>query len=465
MKHRRLARFLTLSAACVVSLSLGAWLSYQAGERQETRLAQAAGPAVETGNPIAAEKPAAENPAAAAPKLAVQQASAQQDAAGLRGGLPAGRDSSPAIPAASPAAAPAMARRADDAAPQVLMQQSLMQQASLEVAPSPQAAAIDNAPQASAESQQPSALPELVPLPPADFGPGAQAPVPPRRPSSLSAAGTANTTSAPAASAAAAAAPATSGAFPAIADALAAMSASISGGNAELAPESGLAPSAQAAAEPQGFKKGAPVYVRIFKREGTLELWMKRGQSYALFKSFPVCKWSGRLGPKTRQADYQSPEGFYSVSARQLNPHSAYHLAFDVGYPNAYDRRQGSTGSAVMVHGDCKSVGCFAMTNRGIDEIYKYVAAALASGQKEVPVHIFPFRMTEQAIARESSGGNILAFLGDGVPSHDWSPFWHNLKQGYDLFETTHVPPVAYACGDRYAFGAAGRACSRIAGW
>ncbi len=251
-------------------------------------------------------------------------------------------------------------------------------------------------------------------------------------------------------------------AFPALTDALAAMSASI-GGNAGLAPDAGVALPTPA---PRGsFRKGAAVYVRIFKREGTLELWMKRGKSYALFKSFPVCKWSGRLGPKTREADYQSPEGFYSISARQLNPHSAYHLAFDLGYPNAYDRRHGWTGDAVMVHGDCKSVGCFAMTNRGIDEIYKYVAAALAGGQKEVSVNIFPFRMSEQAIARESTGGNILAFLGDGGVSRDWSPFWHNLKQGYDLFEQTHVPPVAYACGDRYAFGASGRSCARIAGW
>ena len=219
---------------------------------------------------------------------------------------------------------------------------------------------------------------------------------------------------------------------------------------------------------PGSFKRGSPIYVRIFKQEGVMELWMKRGESYALLKSYPVCKWSGQLGPKTRQSDYQSPEGFYSVSSRQLNPHSAYHLAFDIGYPNAYDRRQGSTGSAVMVHGDCKSVGCFAMTNAGIDEIYGYVSEAMAGGQHDIPVHIFPFRMTEEAIVRESTGrsSNVLAFLGsESPPRRDWSGFWRNLKQGYDLFERSHVPPVAYACGDRYDFGAAGSACARIAGW
>ena len=269
--------------------------------------------------------------------------------------------------------------------------------------------------------------------------------------------------------------------LPAFTDALAAVTASVGGANPALA--SAQRPAAPATApsinpelpvvpagpEPTGgFKMGQQVFVRIFKQEGTLELWMKRGERFALYKSFAVCKWSGALGPKTRAADYQSPEGFYSVSARQLNPHSHYHLAFDVGYPNAYDRRQGFTGSAVMVHGDCKSVGCFAMTNAGIDEIYPIVAAALAGGQHEVPVHIFPFRMTEQAIAREttSSSNSFLAFLDNGGgPKRDWGAFWRNLKQGYDMFERDRAPPVAYACGDRYEFGGSGRACARIAGW
>ena len=204
--------------------------------------------------------------------------------------------------------------------------------------------------------------------------------------------------------------------------------------------------------------------MRIFKREGALELWMKKGERFALYKSYPICKWSGRLGPKQAMGDYQSPEGFYSVSAKQLNPHSAYHLSFDVGYPNAFDRRHGYTGANIMVHGDCKSIGCFAMTNAGIDDIYGFVASALASGQKEVPVHIFPFRMTEAAIARENGSGSLMAFLDSGGPKRDWSSFWHNLKEGYDLFESSRVPPTAYACGDRYEFSAVAGSCARIAG-
>ncbi|PPD13553.1 MAG: hypothetical protein CTY30_08905 [Methylocystis sp.] len=216
---------------------------------------------------------------------------------------------------------------------------------------------------------------------------------------------------------------------------------------------------------PIRFGMGDQVFVRIFKQEGQLELWLRKSNSrFSLYKTYPICKWSGRLGPKLKEADYQSPEGFYSVSAKQLHPHSNYHRAFNVGYPNAFDRQNGRTGGLVMVHGACKSVGCFAMTDRGIEEIYAFVEAAMRAGQHEVQVHIFPFRLTEQAIARET-GGNWLAFVGAGGNYQHWTEFWRNLKQGYDIFEQTGEPPVAFACGDHYAFGAGDSSCRRIAGW
>ena len=209
------------------------------------------------------------------------------------------------------------------------------------------------------------------------------------------------------------------------------------------------------------FAKGQEVFVRIFKKEGELELWMRKGERLALYKTYPVCKWSGHLGPKMREGDYQSPEGFYSVSAKQLHPKSKYYRAFNVGFPNALDKQLGYTGGALMVHGDCQSVGCFAMTDRGIDEIYNFVAAAIGAGQKEVPVHIFPFRLTETQLARETGAG-LLAFASSG--QEQYAPFWRNLKEGYDLFEKTGEPPAAYACNGKYAFDASS-ACKRIAGW
>ena len=216
-------------------------------------------------------------------------------------------------------------------------------------------------------------------------------------------------------------------------------------------------------AAPPKFGMGDPVFVRIFKQEGQLELWLKKSGRFHLYKTFPVCKWSGRLGPKVKEADYQSPEGFYSVSSRQLNPHSNYYRAFNVGYPNAFDKQNGRTGGLVMVHGACKSVGCFAMTDRGIEEIYGFVEAALRAGQRDIPVHIFPFRMTDANIARETGGG-WLAFVG-GPSYAQWNGFWRNLKEGYDLFEQTGEPPTAFACGDHYEFGASAKSCRRIAGW
>jgi len=214
---------------------------------------------------------------------------------------------------------------------------------------------------------------------------------------------------------------------------------------------------------PARYGMGSKVFVRIFKQEGQLELWLESNGRYHLQKTFPICRWSGHLGPKMREADFQSPEGFYSVSAKQLHPHSNYHRAFNVGYPNAFDKQNGRTGGLVMVHGNCKSVGCFAMTDPGIEEIYGFVEAALRAGQREVPVHIFPFRMTDSAIARETGNGGWLAFASGDYGHH--AGFWRNLKEGYDLFEQSGAPPTAWACGDHYAFDGAGRSCKRIAGW
>ena len=231
--------------------------------------------------------------------------------------------------------------------------------------------------------------------------------------------------------------------------------------DAPLPPPRPAAPAAPAA--PMGFKKGAAAFVRIFKKEGELELWLKKDGRLALYKTYPVCKWSGALGPKLKMADYQSPEGFYMVSAKQLKPDSAYHRAFNIGYPNAYDKQHSRTGGLIMVHGDCKSVGCFAMTNAGVEEIYDLVAAAVRGGQKEMPVHVFPFRMSAAALARETPNGFASVF--SAAPGKSWADFWTNLKEGYDLFETTGEPPTAYACAGKYVFNASTPGCARIAGW
>ena len=131
-----------------------------------------------------------------------------------------------------------------------------------------------------------------------------------------------------------------------------------------------------------GVKLGAPVFIRIFKQEFELELWMKRGETFQLVATYPVCRWSGRLGPKIKEGDHQAPEGFYTVDATQLNPQSRWHRSFNLGFPNALDRTHGRTGSFLMVHGGCGSVGCYAMTDPVIDEIWRIVTAALSGGRR-----------------------------------------------------------------------------------
>ncbi|MEJ2156371.1 MAG: murein L,D-transpeptidase [Desulfobacteraceae bacterium] len=193
----------------------------------------------------------------------------------------------------------------------------------------------------------------------------------------------------------------------------------------------------------KGFDWGSPIYLRIFKAEKQLELWLKREGRFHIFKSYPVCSYGGKgVGPKTRQGDGRAPEGFYFVSSRQMNPGSRYHLAFNLGYPNDYDRCHGRTGSALMVHGRCVSIGCFAMTDEAMEELYVLADAALDRGQPFFRVHIFPFRMTERNMQSHRSS--------------PWYGFWSNLKTGYDWFSAHgNRPPDATVLRGRYAFAAA----------
>lgn len=189
-----------------------------------------------------------------------------------------------------------------------------------------------------------------------------------------------------------------------------------------------------------GLSLGAPVLIRIFKREFELELWMRRGDGFHRFATYPVCRWSGALGPKLRQGDKQAPEGFYTVDAGALNPNSRWHRSFNLGFPNIYDRAYGRTGSFLMVHGGCSSVGCYAMTDAVVDELWRLVTAALGQGQKRLQVQVYPFRMSDEALAQRT-----------GEP---WAPFWTNLKVGSDLFERDWIPPRVGVCRGRYTFTA-----------
>jgi murein L,D-transpeptidase YafK len=190
----------------------------------------------------------------------------------------------------------------------------------------------------------------------------------------------------------------------------------------------------------KGLKRGQPIFIRIFKSELTLELWMRQGERFVLFERYPICFLSGGLGPKVKQGDAQAPEGFYRVSREQMKPDSKYHRAFNLGYPNAYDRAHGRTGAFLMVHGACVSIGCYAMTNGVMDELWDLINAAFDGGQSHFAVHVFPFPLTEARLA---------AYSG-----HRWAEFWRQLKPGYDAFEAKRLPPRISLCKGSYVVDA-----------
>jgi murein L,D-transpeptidase YafK len=193
--------------------------------------------------------------------------------------------------------------------------------------------------------------------------------------------------------------------------------------------------------ESKGLSKSDPILIRAFKKESEMEVW-KRGSNgkYALLKTYPICRWSGQLGPKVQTGDRQTPEGFYTITPAQMNPNSSYYLSFDTGYPNAYDQQLGRTGSLLMVHGSCSSAGCFAMTDESIAEIYALAREAFAGGQRSFQFQSYPFRMTAENLAKHRLDQNIA--------------FWKNLKEGSDAFEVTHEEPQVGVGNGRYVFDA-----------
>ena len=189
-----------------------------------------------------------------------------------------------------------------------------------------------------------------------------------------------------------------------------------------------------------GLKFGDPVFIRAFKEEKQLDFYVRSraSQKFELFRTYLIAGASGILGPKLAEGDFQVPEGFYSVPPRAMNPDSQFHLALNIGYPNEFDLAYQRTGSFIMIHGNCVSIGCLAMTDEKIDEIYTLCDAAHNAGQHSVSVHIFPFRMTE---------ARVRASAGD--PNEG---FWKNLREGYDWFNNNHLPPEVSVEGGKYVF-------------
>ncbi len=202
-----------------------------------------------------------------------------------------------------------------------------------------------------------------------------------------------------------------------------------------------LSPQMLALMQQMGTTEEAPVLIRAFKKEAEVQIWkMRTDGRYALLKSYPICRWSGQLGPKTREGDRQVPEGFYTITPAQMNPRSNYYLSFNVGYPNTYDRAHGYRGGEIMVHGVCSSAGCFSMTDQQIAEIYAIAREAFAGGQPAIQMESFPFHMTAENFAKYRLDPNIA--------------FWKELKVGSDNFEVTKQEVAVGVCNEHYVFNA-----------
>jgi murein L,D-transpeptidase YafK len=185
-------------------------------------------------------------------------------------------------------------------------------------------------------------------------------------------------------------------------------------------------PSLEKELQKAGFGSGFEMIVQAYKAEGKLEIWLKTAKQdkFNLFKTYDACAKSGTLGPKVIEGDLQTPEGFYKINV--FNPLSTYHLSLGIDYPNAVDKartgKDRKTGGDIYIHGDCVTVGCIPLTDDKIREVYVLAVEARNSGQKDIPVYIFPFKMTKANMSKYAKQ----------FPQH--ADFWSVLKQGYDIF-------------------------------
>jgi murein L,D-transpeptidase YafK len=185
----------------------------------------------------------------------------------------------------------------------------------------------------------------------------------------------------------------------------------------------------------------SPIILRVFKEEAELEVWKQDTTGhFQILKTYPICRWSGDLGPKLHEGDRQTPEGFYMITPKLMNPNSNFYLAINIGFPNAFDKANDRDGTFLMIHGDCSSSGCYAMTDEQIGEIYALARASLFGGQRSFQIQAYPFRLTPANLARHRTNPNIA--------------FWKMLKIGNDHFEATHLQPRVEVCDRRYVFDA-----------
>jgi murein L,D-transpeptidase YafK len=191
--------------------------------------------------------------------------------------------------------------------------------------------------------------------------------------------------------------------------------------------------------------QGSQLYVRAFKKEMKLEVWVRsqQRQTFELLHVYDFCALSGTPGPKRKKGDLQVPEGIYYI--QHFNPLSNFHLSLGINYPNKSDQILGdknSPGSDIYIHGNCVTIGCIPITDDKIKELYILAVEARENGQTKIPVHIFPTRLDETAMT---------SLRSEFLSQPDLIAFWENLEPIYTDFEKTRVlKPVSVDAKGRY---------------
>jgi len=190
--------------------------------------------------------------------------------------------------------------------------------------------------------------------------------------------------------------------------------------------------------EARDLKLGSPIFIRVYKQTSEMELWVQQGPRFVLYKTYGICRWSGGLGPKFYEGDRQSPEGLYRITAADLIVNQRWDRAMEINYPNTFDVLNGRSGSHILIHGKCGSIGCFAIQDKNVEDVYGAVRAALRNGQAYIPVLSLPFRFGKLTPSKEQT--------------LQLNEFWTDLRRADLLFERDRLPPVAYICDGRYYF-------------
>lgn len=178
-------------------------------------------------------------------------------------------------------------------------------------------------------------------------------------------------------------------------------------------------------------------YLRAFKEESLLELWVKPKEEtqYRLITTYHFFQGISMLGPKQRLGDHQVPEGIYAID--YFNPESLFSISLCLNYPNAADairnRRETDMGDAICIHGNEASVGCLAITDLRIPTVYILAVEAKDKGQENIPIHIFPARLTNEKLEELER-----LYVGNANFIHLWS----SMKPLYRYFEKEQQLPI-----------------------